>query len=83
MPDTAITLAVDDEKIKAMKGAKRGPKEKPTLITIEEMLALKQEGRAPKEIAGLAGISIATYFRKMAAHKDGAGQIRENGGEGE
>ena len=79
--DSVITLAVDDEKIKAMKGAKRGPKEKPTLISIEEMFTLKQEGRPPREIAELAGISIATYFRKMAAHKGDIDQIQKNGGE--
>ena len=65
--DTVITITVDDEKIKAMKGAKRGPKEKSTRISTEEMLALKKAGRHSQEIADLAGISIATYFRKMAA----------------
>ena len=79
--DSVITLAVDDEKIAAMKGAKRGPKEKPTLIPFEEMLALKQEGHPPKEIAELAGISIATYFRKMAAYKNGTTPVQKNGGE--
>ena len=79
-PDSVITLAVDDEKIEAMKGAKRGPKEKPTLISIEEMILMKQEGRPSREIAELAGISIATYFRKMAAYRDGTSQVQKNGG---
>ena len=67
--ESSITLMVDDEFIKAMKGAKRGPKEKATNITIDEMLALKGEGRPPREIAALAGIGVATYFRRMAAYK--------------
>ena len=79
-PDSVITLTVDDEKIEAMKGAKRGPKEKPTLISIEDMILMKQGGRPSKEIAELAGISIATYFRKMAAYKDGTSQVQKNGG---
>ena len=82
-PDSVITLAVDDDKIEAMKGARRGPKEKPTLISIEDMVLMKQEGRPSKEIAELAGISIATYFRKMAAHKDGTSNVQKNGGVGE
>ena len=64
-----ITLLVDNEMIQAMKGAKRGPKEKATNISIEEMLELKKQGLAPKEIAALAGVGVATYFRRMAAYK--------------
>ena len=70
--ESSITLQVDDEMIRAMKGAKRGPKEKATSISVSEMLALKKEGRPPKEIAEIAGISIATYFRRMAAYKSRA-----------
>ena len=77
--DALVTLAVDDEKIEAMKGAKRGPKEKPAQIPIEEMLVLKQAGHTPKEIAALAGISTATYFRRMAACK--AAPSRDAAGE--
>lgn len=64
-----ITLLVDDEMIEAKKGAKRGPKEKATNISIEDMKMLKKQGLPPREIAKLAGISVATYFRRMAAHK--------------
>ena len=64
-----ITLLVDDEMIEAKKGAKRGPKEKATNISIEEMEILKKQGLPPREIAKLAGIGVATYFRRMAAHK--------------
>lgn len=64
-----ITLLVDDEMIEAKKGAKRGPKEKATNISIEDMEILKKRGLPPTEIAKLAGISVATYFRRMAVHK--------------
>ena len=66
--ETTIHLHVDDEKIQAMKGAKRGPKFKNTIISVEEMVALKKEGVPPEEIARLAGIGVATYFRRMAAY---------------
>lgn len=39
-----ITLLVDDEMIEAKKGAKRGPKEKATNISIEDMEILKKRG---------------------------------------
>ena len=68
MIETTIHLHVDDEKIQAMKGAKRGPKFKNTIISVEEMVALKKEGVPPEEIARLAGIGVATYFRRMAAY---------------
>ena len=61
-----ITINVDDEKILKMKGAKRGPKEKKTKISVDEMLSLKKEGVSSKEIAAMAGIGVATYFRRMA-----------------
>ena len=66
---SAITLLVDDEMIRAAKGAKRGPKEKATNISVEEMAALKKEGVPPRDIADIAGIGVATYFRRMAAYK--------------
>lgn len=62
----AITINVDDEKILKMKGAKRGPKEKKTKISVDEMLSLKKKGVPSKEIAAMAGIGVATYFRRMA-----------------
>ena len=77
-----ITLSVDDEMIQAMKGAKRGPKEKVTNISIDEMLEMKASGCPPKEIAAAAGISVATYFRRMAAYKAQTNlqsQLVENG----
>ena len=61
-----ITINVEDEKILGMKGAKRGPKEKVTKISVDEMLSLKKKGVPSKEIAALAGIGVATYFRRMA-----------------
>ena len=76
----SITLLVDDEKIEAMKGAKRGPKVKATNISVEEMLELKHSGCPPKEIAKRAGIGVATYFRRMAAYKAQSVQEQEAGG---
>lgn len=63
---SVITINVDDKKIMAMKGAKRGPKEKKTRISVEEMRSLKDAGVPSKEIAAIAGIGVATYFRRMA-----------------
>ena len=68
--DATVTLYMDDEYIDKKRGARRGPKPKPTNITVEEMARLKDEGMPPKEIAELAGIGVATYFRKMAAYRD-------------
>ena len=69
---TAITISVDDEKIMAMKGAKRGPKEKKTLISVEEMRSLRDAGVPSKQIADIAGIGVATYFRRMAGQSNDA-----------
>ena len=68
--DAVVTLFMDEETIAENRGAKRGPKFKPTKITVEEMVRLKESGMSPKEIAGLAGIGVATYFRRMAAYRD-------------
>lgn len=68
--DAVVTLYMDEETIAENRGAKRGPKFKPTKITVEEMVQLKESGMPPKEIAELAGIGVATYFRRMAAYRD-------------
>lgn len=76
-----ITLLVDDEMIEARKGAKRGPKEKVTNISTEEMLEMKNQGIPPKEIAAIAGVGVATYFRRMAAYKAQSSSENKSGQE--
>lgn len=68
--DVTVTLFMDEETIEEKRGAKRGPKPKAARITVDEMYKLKESGMPPKEIANHAGISIATYFRRMAEYKN-------------
>ena len=60
-----ITLTIDDE---ALAARKTGPKPVETSISIEEMARLRSSGVSAGEIASLAGISRATYFRRMNAY---------------
>ncbi len=46
-----------------------GRKPKQSAISNEEILALSAEGRSPKEMAKLMGVSLATYYRRLAAIK--------------
>ena len=48
---------------------KKGRKFKKSDIPMEEVARLKAEGKTPKEIAALMGVSIATYYRRLSATK--------------
>ena len=42
---------------------------KPSALTEAEMLQLKYEGLSPQEIAQRMELSVATYYRRLAALK--------------
>ncbi len=59
------------EKSSSIKSAPHagGRRPKESAISNEEILTLSAEGRSPKEIAQLMRVSIATYYRRLAAMK--------------
>lgn len=57
-----LTLTIDDSL-----RCKPGPRMKATALSDERMQALRDSGMKPENIAKLAGISRATFYRRMAA----------------
>ncbi len=50
-------------------GRKKGRRPKESAIPMERIRQLAAEGKTPKEISSLMGVSVATYYRRMAVLK--------------
>ena len=62
----ADRIAVNEaEKASTVTSHVKGRKPMKSAISQEEIIKLKAEGKSPKEIATLMGVSVATYYRRM------------------